>query len=144
MTTSRFQCQIGTTDPTCPLGLEIWLDDLRIYNCDHVDGTSVFEHDIQDDDCEHQLRFVVKNKLAEHTKIDQQGRIVKDACLTITHIQFEGIDFDQMWVDHARYRHNFNGHGPWQDDVFFETLGCNGTVTFEFSTPIYLWLLEHM
>jgi hypothetical protein len=34
-------------------------------------------------DAEHELRFVMKNKTAEHTEIDRIGNIVKDACLIV-------------------------------------------------------------
>jgi hypothetical protein len=29
-------------------------------------------------------------------------------------------------------------------DKFYGSMGCNGTITFEFNTPFYLWLLENM
>jgi hypothetical protein len=144
MTTSKFHCEFGTTDASCPLGLEIWLDHCMLLDQNHVTQTQTFEHAVADDDCGHLLEFVIKNKTAQHTIIDTQGQIIKDACLTLKKISFDDIELNQLFVQHARYRHNFNGHGDWQDDVFFETLGCNGTVKFEFSTPIYLWLLEHM
>ena len=144
MTASTFQCQIGTTDPACPLALEIWLDQDRIYSNDHVQLTEIVDRDIEDDEQEHELRFVLKNKLPEHTQVDSTGAIVRDACLTVTNISFDGIELNHLFGEHARYRHNFNGSGEWTDSQFFETLGCNGTVSFKFTTPIYLWLLEHM
>mgnify|MGYP003352455181 CR=1 FL=1 len=42
------------------------------------------------------------------------------------------------------YRHDYNGTGQPTEDNFFGVLGCNGTVELRFTTPIYLWLLEHM
>ena len=32
MSTYKLSCTIGTTDPTAMLGLEVWLDDLPIFN----------------------------------------------------------------------------------------------------------------
>jgi hypothetical protein len=144
MNASTFHCQIGTTDPTCPLGLEIWLDADRIYATDHVTVTQLVEATVQDDDQPHELRIIVKNKLPEHTVIDDTGAIIKDACLIIRNICFDDIELNHLFAENSVYRHNYNGTGAWTDDEFFETLGCNGTVTFKFTTPIYLWLLEHM
>jgi hypothetical protein len=49
-----------------------------------------------------------------------------------------------MVTEQAMYTHNFNSTGPSTQDKFYGELGCNGTVTVKFNTPIYLWLLEHM
>ena len=43
-----------------------------------------------------------------------------------------------------RFQHDFNGTQPEIKDTFFGEMGCNGTVSLRFTTPIYLWLLEHM
>lgn len=144
MTTSTFQCQIGTTDPACPLRLEIWLDQEQIYANDHVEATEIFDYEIEDDEREHELRFVLANKLPEHTEVDSTGAIVRDACLTVKNISFDGIELNHLFGEHTVYHHDFNGSGLWQQDRFYDTLGCNGTASFKFTMPIYLWLLEHM
>lgn len=144
MTPTEFQCRIGTTDASCPLGLEIWLDNELVLNVEHVQDPVDFAWDIADTDGAHQIRLVIKNKTAEHTKIDAQGHIVQDACLVLEQVRFDDIDFEHLFAEHAVYCHDFNGTGPEQQDTFYRTMGCNGQVTFEFTTPIYLWLLEHM
>jgi hypothetical protein len=90
------------------------------------------------------LYFIIKNKKQEHTKIDEQGNIISDARLTLKDVAFDEIPLAQLFVDHAVYRHNFNGTSSAVDDKFFGELGCNGTLSLHFTTPIYLWLLEHM
>ena len=142
--TAVFSCCIGTTDPMAPLGVEIWLDQEQIFNLDHVDTVVEFKHEFIDSAGEHQLQFVMKNKTQDHTQIDDQGNIVRDASLTISAIAFEEIELGQTFVDQAVYQHDFNGTQPLTDDSFFGIMGCNGTVSFSFTTPIYLWLLEHM
>jgi hypothetical protein len=47
-------------------------------------------------------------------------------------------------IDQLVYEHNANGTGPLVQDKFYGEMGCNGTVTLEFSSPTYLWLLEQM
>jgi hypothetical protein len=44
----------------------------------------------------------------------------------------------------AKYQHDFNGTGKLTTQNFYGELGCNGTVSLKFSTPIYIWLLENM
>jgi hypothetical protein len=124
--------------------MEIWLDNNNIYTNDHVTVPEIVEALVEDDDQAHELRIIVKNKLPEHTEIDAGGVIIKDACLTVKNISFDDIELNHLFAEHSVYRHNYNGTGAWTDDTFFETLGCNGTVSFKFTTPIYLWLLEHM
>lgn len=141
---TQISCRIGTTDPASLLGLEIWLDHEQIFNSEHVNSTVDFKHEFADTEAEHQLRFVLKNKLAEHTTIDADGNIIKDARLTISNVVFENIEIDQVFLSKSVYTHNFNNTQPEIKDQFFGEMGCNGTVAIDFTTPIYLWLLESM
>jgi len=97
-----------------------------------------------DDEAEHDLRFVLKNKTAEHTQIDEAGNIVNDARLKITDMAFDEIQLGHMITEQAVYDHDFNGTGVMSQHKFYGEMGCNGTVSLKFTTPVYLWLLEHM
>jgi len=141
---TTISCGINTTDAALPLGLEIWIDDLKIFDRDHVDHAEDFSYNITDNDGSHQLRFILKNKQPEHTQVDETGNIVKDARLIIDRVAFDGIELGLLLTDNAVYRHDYNGSGKQVEDKFFGEMGCNGTVSLEFTTPIYLWLLEHM
>jgi hypothetical protein len=103
-----------------------------------------FAHAMSDDDGEHQLRVVMSGKTAEHTQINQAGDITKDATLKISAVTIDGIDVNQLFLDRCVYTHDFNGTQPKIKDTFHGVAGCNGTIAFEFTTPIYLWLLENM
>lgn len=142
--TIKINCNIDTIDVGVPLGLEIWLDDQQIFNQDHVTQKIAFCHELADTDAEHELRFVMKNKTAEHTRIDQDGNIIKDAYLIVNGLEFDEIQLDHMFTELATYTHDFNGTGSQLEDKFFGIMGCNGTVSLKFTTPIYLWLLENM
>jgi hypothetical protein len=142
MTTVSFD--ISPSDTTCPLGVEVWIDQQQIFSTEHLADTVNVSHDIDEDDAEHELRVILKNKLPEHTKIDAEGTITQDAVITVANFEFEEIDVSQIVVNHAVYLHNFNSTGPDQQHRFFGSMGCNGTMSLKFSTPIYLWLLEHM
>jgi hypothetical protein len=139
----KFSCVLENTDPLCPLGLEIWLDDQQIFNDNHVSALIHFEHDILEKEGDHQLKFVIKNKTPEHTKIDESGQIIKDAKLVVKDLCFDQIKIDQVVSDLAVYTHDFNGTGNLTHGKFYSELGCNGVVSLNFTTPVYLWLLEN-
>lgn len=140
----KISCNIANSDPSAELGLEIWIDDQQILDQEHVQDSISFNHELSDNDAEHQLKFVLKNKTEKHTEIDDSGNIVKDACLIIKDLAFDEIQLGQLLIEQAVYVHNFNGTQDKIEDNFFGTIGCNGTVTIKFSTPAYLWLLENM
>ena len=62
----------------------------------------------------------------------------------ISDIQFDEIRLGHLVHELANYTHNFNGTGPYVVEPFSNSMGCNGTVSLKFTTPVYLWLLEHM
>ncbi len=144
MNTVRFNCVIGSTDFNVPLGLEIWLDQHLLFDQDHIDQLYQVEHEISDNDGDHELRFVLKNKLPDHTRVDVEGNILSDATVTVTDIQFDGINCQYLTTNLAEYQHDFNGSQAPTVDKFYGTIGCNGTVSLKFTTPIYIWLLENM
>ena len=141
--TTKISCRIGTTNSSAPLSMEIWLDDQKHF--DQVITDSVeFECEVNENQADHLLKFVMKDKTNAHTQIDSQGNIVNDARLTVENIAFEGIDLGQLFLDQAIYTHNFNGTQATIDDKFFGEMGCNGELKLSFTTPVYLWLLENM
>jgi hypothetical protein len=142
--TVKISCVIGTTNNTVPLGMEIWLDDQKIFNQDWVTESQTISYDMSDLDAEHELRFVMKYKTADHTKVDESGAIVADACLTVSDLAFDDIALGNIVTEKAVYTHNFNGNGEITQDKFFGEMGCNGTVSLKFTTPMYLWLLENL
>jgi hypothetical protein len=142
--TATFSCRVGTTDESATLGLEIWLDDRQIFDTTHVNSTVECQTTFSDAAGEHELRFVMKNKTGDQTQIDAAGNILKDACLTISNVAFEEMDLGHLFVEQATYIHDFNGTQEEITDQCYGAMGCNGTVSLRFTTPIYLWLLENM
>lgn len=142
--TAKFSCQIGTTDPSVPLGMTIRFNGTEIFNSDHVQHTVDFAHEFPDTDGDHLLEFIMKNKTSEHTQLDAAGEIIQDACLTIKEFALEDINLDYNFTEYTVYEHDFNGAGPAIKDRFFGVMGCNGRVSLAFNSPVYLWLLEHI
>jgi hypothetical protein len=142
--TVTISCTVGTTAPAAALGFEVWVGDQKFFDSDHVQTQQPIVVEIADDDGEHELRFVLKNKNSDHTQVDAAGNIVSDARLIITDLAFDEIQLGHMVTEHAVYTHDVNGTEKLTQHKFYSEMGCNGTVSLKFSTPIYLWLLEHM
>jgi hypothetical protein len=144
MSTVRFSCKVEATDPAVPLDFEILLDSACVFEQCAVSNAINIKIDIPDDSTQHQLRFCLSGKTPEHTKLDANNNMVKDACLKITGIAFDEIDLTAILPQVAVYYHDFNGTGKPTQGPFYEIMGCNGHVDIEFFTPVYLWLLENM
>lgn len=142
--TTTISCTLDTTNPEAALGFEVWVDDQRLFNTDHVQAQQQVVIEMADDDAEHELRFVLKNKTPNHTQIDSDGNIVADAMLTVSNLAFDEIRLGNIVAEKAVYTHDFNGSGELTQHKFYGEMGCNGAVSLKFSTPIYLWLLDHM
>jgi hypothetical protein len=142
--TVTISCDLDTTDPVAKLGFEAWIDDKKFHDTDHVSHCQRIFIEIPDDDAEHELRLIMKNKTTEHTQVDEAGNIIADARLKITDIAFDEIQLGHMTTEQATYEHDFNGTRALSQHKFYGEMGCNGTVSLKFTTPIYLWLLEHM
>ena len=135
---------LDTTDDTAPLGFEVWIDNQKFHDINHVTGPQKISMEIEDDEAEHELRLVMKNKTTDHTKVNESGNMTADARLRITDVAFDEISLGHMVTEQAVYEHDFNGTDQPTKDKFYGEMGCNGTVSLKFTSPIYLWLLEHM
>ena len=141
---STISFDINTSDGTAKIGIAVWMDDVSVFQTDHLTEHHTINHAVLDDDTEHELRVVISGKTPEHTKIDDQGNIIKDVTIKINNITIDSIDVTQLFHEKSIYTHNFNDTQPEIQDTFYGIAGCNGTISLKLSTPIYLWLLENM
>jgi hypothetical protein len=134
---------VDTSNPQIALGFEAWIDDRKFFDTDHVTTQQKVSVEINDDGAEHELKFVLKNKKPEHTQINEAGDIVTDARLILSDVSFDDIELAQLFFEKSIYAHDFNGTAEKTQDKFYGEMGCNGTVSLKFNTPVYLWLLEN-
>jgi hypothetical protein len=144
MDSFTISCQIDSTDYSCALGLEIWVNDQKLLDLTHVDKPLQFQQQIDGADTQYRLCFVMKGKQTEFTTVDQDGNILKDARLILSDLAFDQIPLGHVFTEKALYTHDFNGTASQTQQKFYREIGCNGTVSMDFNTPIYLWLLENM
>ena len=144
MTTSTISFNANTQGG--PLELAVFLDSVQVYQAEINDLKQKIEIVVNEEDQEqkHVLELHMRGKLPSHTILDTFGQIKEDRLLEITDITLDEIDINQVFVKNARYKHDFNGTNDETEEIFYGTMGCNGTVTLEFSTPAYLWLLQNM
>jgi hypothetical protein len=143
MQTTKLGFKISATQAV--LDLQLLLDgQVQWQGCP---GTDVQEITVEFDDVEdesHVLEFVLSGKIPEHTRITEQGEITSDVTVRIQDISFDDIEIDQIVSELAEYHHDFNGTQSAVIERFYGEMGCNGTVRLEFTTPVYLWLLENL
>jgi hypothetical protein len=127
------------------LDLAVCLDGkIQWQGCPGTDAQDIAVEFNDADDQPHVLEFVLSGKTIDHTQITNQGEITSDVTVRIQDISFDDISIDQIVSELAEYNHDFNGTQPSIVDRFYGEMGCNGTVRLQFTTPIYLWLLENM
>ena len=144
MSTTSITFDLVSTDYTAQLAFEVLLNETVVFATEHVAQSVTVEFDIADDEGEHELKFVLKNKTQDHTTVDENGNIISDAMLSIANMSVDEIKLGHMFFEQTHYYHDTNGFQLFVKDRFFGDMGCNGYVSLKFSTPIYLWLLENM
>lgn len=136
---------LESTDYSIPLGFEAWIDDRLIHDTNWVDTAQEVNLEISDNEANHVLKLVLKNKLPEHTQIDENGNIISDAMLSVSNFNFDNIPLNMILITNcSTYQHNFNNTKETTSNKFYGNLGCNGLVEIKFATPLYIWLLENM
>lgn len=144
MDKSYITFDVQSTSKNKILGLEVFLDNVVVYNDESFIASKLIQIELPDDESEHSLKIVLKNKTAEHTVLDTLGAIVQDASIIVDNIRFDEIEVGHNVLQLATYTHDCNGTDELKEYKFYGEMGCNGTVELKFTTPIYLWLLEHM
>jgi len=142
METVKIAFELTSSDYSCDLGFEILYNDKLLLNTEHVKSRTPIAFTLRAEPGEQQLRFVLKNKTADHTTIDDSGEIVKDAFLTISNFSINDIELGDIFRLQCRYHHDFNGSQEPVDVPFYGDLGCNGEVVLQFRSPVYYWILE--
>ena len=143
--TAPITFDLDSSDYNAQLGFDVLLNDNIVFTTEHVTELTPITIDVNDDvDTNHELKFVLKNKTQDHTKVDEQGNILSDAMLSISNIAFDEIKLGHMFIEQTVYHHDMNGSQDLTEFQFYGSMGCNGYVSLKFATPIYLWLLENM
>lgn len=142
MNSSKIQFQARATGPD--LFLTVKFDGVQIFDQQLTLDPVDIQHEFEDSGHQHCLQLTLSGKQPQHTELDAQGNIVSDRVVEISQAQLDDIELGLVFWNHSSYQHNFNGTAPHTQEKFYGVMGCNGTVTFEFTSPIYQWLLENL
>ena len=111
-----------------------------------------FEHELTEGD-EYELVIKRSGKTVKQTIVNEKGDILKDQLLHIKSIEIDEIDIGAL-VFEGVYKPEYPE--PWstqQRELGNEQpetlknvtrMGHNGTWTFKFTSPFYMWLLENL
>lgn len=135
-------CRVSASEPG--LSLVIRIDDQTFFEGDPYQAGEIKCKISDGKEGLHKLTFQLSGKTRRHTQIDDLGQILRDVTATIDQVVFDDIPLGHLMVTNAEYTHDRNGTAPETRAKFYGVMGCNGTVTLPFTTPIYLWLLENM
>jgi len=127
------------------LFLRVKLDEEILYDSQlGMDPTEIV-HEFDDSaEKSRTLSIEISGKEPQHTKLNDQGEIVDDLVANIQGFKLDNIELGYVFFEKCQYHHDFNGTGDAIVDTFWGMMGCNGRVEFQFSSPVYLWLLESM
>lgn len=127
------------------LHLTVRLDHNIIFDQPISQDTITVNHKFDDTiEQAHLLEFELSGKQPHHTVLDTNNNIIKDLLLTINNIHFDDISLDETVFKLGQYMHTFNDTKEPVCQNFYGSMGCNGVLSFEFASPVYIWLLENM
>jgi hypothetical protein len=153
----KFKLELFATMWNRPPHAEILINNKSFFSGD-ITGTEdkpdviVFDHDLNEGE-EYNLVIKRSGKKSSQTVINEKGDILKDQMLHIKSIEIDEIDIGAL-VFEGVYRPEYPE--PWstqQRELGHEqpetlknvtSMGHNGTWTFTFSSPFYMWLLENL
>lgn len=121
------------------------IDDQEIYHGEPGEQATLVKGEFDDSiEIERSLTISLTGKLPEHTEISASGEIIRDRVVKISDICFDSVALGHVMTEKSIYTHNRNDTSEKIEEKFYGTMGCNGTVRLEFSSPVYIWLLENM
>lgn len=128
-----------------PLDLEIKLDSQTVFDDTIKKEKTPVEIEIsEDEEKTYPFEFILKNKTTEHTIVNDEGNILEDSQLVFSDIEIDEINIEELFWVQAKYSHDFNGGGEPTTENFYGNMGCNGIVSINITSPIYMWLLENV
>jgi hypothetical protein len=136
--------EVSATSSANDVSVSVFLDQAEIFSAPASALPQRVDYEFNDVEGQHVLAIQMSGKTQEHTQIDGEGNIIDDVLVGVKNVELDGINIDKLIWSLANYQHDFNGTQPTTTMKFYGTMGCNGTVSLEFTTPVYLWLLENM
>jgi hypothetical protein len=153
----KFKLELYATMWDLPPHAKVLINDKSFFD-DGITGSKdqpnliEFEHEFEEGKS-YELIIKRSGKSRKQTVIDNEGNILKDQLLHIKSIEIEEIEiggliyegiytpnYPEPWATQQRelgndLKHSFKN---------VTTMGHNGTWSFKFESPFYMWLLENL
>jgi hypothetical protein len=141
----KIELELAATSDCTDISIAVYFNDLLLSNSTASLTPQTIIYEIDDTPNNHALSIIMTGKNHTHTIVGQDEKIVEDTCFKINKLEFDELDMTEIFCQGKQcYTHSFNSDGPELLDEFYGIIGCNGTVKIEFSTPVYLWLLDYL
>lgn len=139
--TVKLDITLNSNYQTHPPKARILIDGKEIFKQHITDSTTLSQQIELTPGTNHQLAIELRHKLPEHTVIDDQGKIIEDSVLLIESFSIEDVEItEQLSTNEKQFYYEHSG-GRHQ---LYNTLGVNGKAIINFSSPIYIWMLENI
>jgi len=121
-----------------PIQVSCLVDDVIQWSADVLDSPEVLE--IKFDD---RVEQVYKIKFVFAGKENVENEYVTDAAIIIDAVTADGVDLTPVLCRRANYIHNTNGQSDIVKTEYTDFVGFDGSIEFEFETPIFKWLYRN-
>lgn len=128
----------------CGLQLDFCFDNDLIHSMVLTTAIQNFCHEFDDSAASHRFEIKLSNKLPTQCRVNQSGEIVEDVVAEIRNVSLSGIKLGEVFYGQSLYFHDHNGASKPTVGQFYEKMGCNGIIRFDFSSPVYAWCIENL
>ena len=122
-----------------PLDLVIKIDDRTLHMDVSGAKSTTIDKKISVKPGDHLLTLSVSNKNNRSTVVDEHNNILADSYVKIKKLLIDEIDFGRIMFSESKHVDNNNNITISPGGVY-----TNGTWSLNFTTPVYIWLLEKL
>ena len=122
-----------------PLDLVIKIDDRTLHMDVSGAKSTTINKKISVEPGDHLLTLSVSNKNNRSTVVDEHNNILADSYVKIKKLLIDEIDFGRIMFSESKHVDNNNNITISPGGVY-----TNGTWSLNFTTPVYIWLLEKL
>ena len=122
-----------------PLDLVIKIDDRTLHMDVSGAKSTTIDKKISVEPGDHLLTLSVSNKNNRSTVVDEHNNILADSYVKIKKLFIDEIDFGRIMFSESKHVDNNNNITISPGGVY-----TNGTWSLNFTTPVYIWLLEKL
>lgn len=122
-----------------PLDLVIKIDDRTLHMDVSGAKSTTIDKKISVEPGDHLLTLSVSNKNNRSTVVDEHNNILADSYVKIKKLLIDEIDFGRIMLSESKHVDNNNNITISPGGVY-----TNGTWSLNFTTPVYIWLLEKL